>query len=71
MIILSNLEKMIEEIEKGPNRAVAIIREFNREWNKKAKNDNSLIKDGFIIIMKEDLMESDMDNSYKEAFKYL
>jgi len=65
------LDQIMEEAHKGPNRAVCIIREYNRKWNILAQVNDRLQKDGFIKVIKNSLLNSDFDESYKNIFKYL
>lgn len=66
------LDKLLKP-ETTPNLAVAIIRDFNRIWNKKAEKDLCLKKDGFKKVMKRLFLgvEVRWPEEYKKAFRYL
>jgi len=71
-------KKTLKQMEKefaGPNRAVTIIREWNRKYNeeivKKNENYSKGALDGFLKLFKSRMMELDIPKEYKRAFKFL
>ena len=64
------IEQLEKELHKGLNRQIAIIREWNRKWNKEIEMYPKLGKDAFVKVFKEQLLKN-ADEELKEALKYL
>lgn len=65
------LNAMIAEVDKGPNRLVAIVRDHSRVFEKRMKGVAQYASGGFMAAMKRELAAVDLGETMNAAVRYL